>query len=141
MFYPQPHLFPAGSWVLWPGGRMSYCPGAQSCLVALKLPRISSFNACIFTWSPTQLNNNSLFPKALIRPIAPAQIQIQPSIGSRLLGSPLELDWSRDSPPPYPQSKACVCFTVLLPCWFQHISFHVPLQQWSWLAWHFLQKL
>jgi len=78
------------------------------------------------------------FPKALVMLISPAWIWSSSPQGPDCWVA--HWSWSgldsHHSPP-----KAPVCLTVLLPSWIQCNSYHVPLQQWSWLAWRFLQKL
>lgn len=84
-------------------------------------------------------------PKAMIVLVAPAWIWSSSAQGLHCWVAQQvapELQWIRQ--PPFPSLcaplKAHVCLTVLLPHWVWCNCYHVPLQQWSWLAWHFPRK-
>lgn len=131
-------FFPAKALVFWPGGRTSYCPGAQSCTYHL----IQCMYCHIVASAHTAPQQDPL-PQGIDHAWVPQGI-VPAWVWSILLASPLKLKQIRWVATPllhtYPHPRP-VLNTVLLPWWIQHNSYHVPLQQWSWLAWHFPQKL
>lgn len=69
----SPHQSPAGAWVLWPGGNISYCPGAQRCSEASMCHLIQCMYFHKVVLAHTVPEQHPL-PKALIVLIAPAWI-------------------------------------------------------------------